>query len=153
MLFCTNTSFKKILYEKIRNGGKVYGGKDLYEGSKTAVRCAVGTTESFKVKVGLHQRPASSLFLLAVIMDRLMDKVTVRLAMVYELELVVITKTQVEEMKVAEMRILRFAMGVMRKDKIRKEYIRGTVKVELLRMKIREGRLRWYVMRRDQECV
>ena len=29
--------------------------QDMYEGSETVVRCAVGTTESFKVKVGLHQ--------------------------------------------------------------------------------------------------
>ena len=46
-------------------------------------------------------------------------------------------------------------MEVTRKDKIRNEYIRGTVKVERLEMKMREGRLRWYghVMRRDQEYV
>ena len=58
-------------------------------------------------------------------------------------------------MEVAEMKMLRFAMGVMRKDKIRNEYIRSTVKVEWLGMKMREGRLRWYghVMRRDQEYV
>ena len=29
--------------------------QDMYEESKTVVRCAVGTTESFKVKFGLHQ--------------------------------------------------------------------------------------------------
>ena len=28
--------------------------QDMYEGSETMLRCAVGTTESFKVKVGLH---------------------------------------------------------------------------------------------------
>ena len=58
-------------------------------------------------------------------------------------------------MEVAEMKMLRFAMGVTRKDKIRNEYIRGTVKVERLGMKMREGRLRWYghAMRRDQEYV
>ena len=51
--------------------------------------------------------------------------------------------------------MLRFAMGVTRKDKIRNYYIRDTVKVERLGMKMREGRLRWYghVMRRDQEYV
>ena len=49
--------------------------QDMYEGSKTVVRCAVGTTESFKVKVGLHQGSALSPFLFAVIMDRLMDEV------------------------------------------------------------------------------
>ena len=79
----------------------------------------------------------------------------VRPAMVYGLETVMVTKKQVEEMEVAEMKMLRFAMRVMRKDKIRNEYIRGTIKVECLGMKMREGRLRWYghVMRRDQEYV
>ena len=79
----------------------------------------------------------------------------VRPAMVYGLETVAVTKKQVEEMKVAEMKILRFAMGVTRKDKIRNEHIRSTVKVERLGMKMREDRLRWYghVMRRDQEYV
>ena len=79
----------------------------------------------------------------------------VRPAMVYRLETVVVTKKQVKEMKVAEMKMLRFAMGVMRKDKIRNEYIRGIVKVEQLGMKMREDRLRWYghVMRRDKEYV
>ena len=63
----------------------------------------------------------------------------VRPAMVYGLETVAVTKKQVEEMEVAEMKMLRFAMGVMRKDKIRNEYIRGTVKVERLGMKMREA--------------
>ena len=49
--------------------------QDMYEGSQTVVRCAVGTTESFKVKVGLHQGSALSPFLFAVIMDRLTDEV------------------------------------------------------------------------------
>ena len=58
-------------------------------------------------------------------------------------------------MEVAEMKMLRFAIGVTRKDKTRNEYIRGTVKVERLGMKMREGRLRWYghVMRRNQDYV
>ena len=47
--------------------------QDMYEGIETAVRCAVGTTESFKVKVGLHQ--GLSPFLFAVIMDSLTDEV------------------------------------------------------------------------------
>ena len=252
--------------------------QDMYEESKTVVRCSIGTTESFKVKVGVHQGSALSLFLFAVIMGRLTDEVKreppwtmlfaddiviceeareeverrqeswryalerrgmkvsrskteylsinrgnykervkvedtkvprvkefnylgstvresgscerevkkrvqagwngwrkvsgvicdrrlparakgkvystmVRPAMVYGLEMVAFTKKQAEEMEVAEMKMLRFAMGVTRKDKIKNEYIRGTVKVERLGMKLREGRLRWYghVMRRDQE--
>ena len=47
----------------------------MYEGSETVVRCAVGATESFKVKVGLHQGSALSSFLFAVIMNRLTDEV------------------------------------------------------------------------------
>ena len=78
-----------------------------------------------------------------------------RPAMVYGLETVAVTKKQVEEMEIAEMKMLRFAMGVTRKDRIRNEYIKGTVKVERLRMKLREGRLRWYghVIGRNQEYV
>ena len=49
--------------------------QDMYEESETLVRCAVGTNESFKVKVGLYQGSASSPFLFAVIMDRLTDEV------------------------------------------------------------------------------
>ena len=75
----------------------------------------------------------------------------VKPAMMYRLETVAVTKKQVEEIEVVEMKMLRFAMEVTRKDKNRNEYIRSTVKVERLGMKLREGRLRWYghVMRRD----
>ena len=47
----------------------------MYEGSETVVRCAVGTTKNFKVKVGLHQGSALSPLLFAVKMDRLTDEV------------------------------------------------------------------------------
>ena len=47
----------------------------MYEKSETVVRCAVGTAESFKVKLGLHQGSALSPFLFAVIMDNLTDEV------------------------------------------------------------------------------
>ena len=49
--------------------------QNMHEGSETVVRSAVGTTESFKVKIGLHQGLALSQFLFAVIMDRLTDEV------------------------------------------------------------------------------
>ena len=251
--------------------------QDMYEGSKTGVRCALGTTKSFKIKVVLNQGSALSPFLFAVEMTRLTDEVRkeppwtmlfaddivicegrsgaetrilevcierremkvsrskteylcinggndketvkmedikvprvkefkylgltvqesdscdrevkrkvqagwngwrnvlgvicdrrlparvkgkvysskVRPAIVYGLQTVTVTKKNVKEMEVAEIKILRFAMGVMIKDKIRNEHIRSTVKVERLGMKMREGRLRWYghVMRRKQENV
>ena len=49
--------------------------QDMYEESETVVRCVKETTESFKVKVGLHQGSALSPFLFAVIMYRLTDEV------------------------------------------------------------------------------
>lgn len=47
--------------------------QDMYEDSVKAVRCAVGMTDWFKVKVGLHQGSALSPFLFAMVMDRLTD--------------------------------------------------------------------------------
>ncbi|KAK3535401.1 hypothetical protein QTP70_013113, partial [Hemibagrus guttatus] len=44
--------------------------QDMYERSRTVVRCAVGQTEEFKVEVGLHQGSALSPFLFAIVMDR-----------------------------------------------------------------------------------
>ena len=49
--------------------------QDIYEGSETVVRCVVGTTESFQIKVGLHQGSALSPFLFPMIMDRITDEV------------------------------------------------------------------------------
>ena len=51
-----------------------------------------------------------------------MHSSVVRPAMVYELETVAVTNKQVEEMEVAKMKMLRFAIGVTRKDKIRNEH-------------------------------
>ena len=79
----------------------------------------------------------------------------VRPAMLYGLETVAVTKKQVQEMEVVRVKMLRFAMEVTKNDKIRNEYIRGTIKVERLGMKTREDRLRWYghVMKREQQYV
>ena len=245
--------------------------QDMYDGSTTAVRCAVGVTEGFEVKVGLHQGSALSPCLFAMMMDRMTDeireeapwtmmfaddivicseskeqveekleswryalerrgmkvnrrkteymyvnerqdnssgtvkmqgeevakvedfkylgstvqsngecgrevkkriqagwngwrrmsgvicdrrvparvkgkvyKVAVRPAMLYGLETVALTKRQEAEMEVAELKMLRFSLGVTRMDKIRNEYIRGTAQVGKFGEKTREARLRWY---------
>ncbi|KAK3550935.1 hypothetical protein QTP70_010122 [Hemibagrus guttatus] len=241
--------------------------QDMYERSRTMVRCAVGQTEGFKVEVGLHQGSALSPFLFAMVMDQLSEEVrqespwtmmfaddivicsesreqveenlerwrfalerrgmkvsrsktehvcvneregsgTVRLqgeevkkvqefkylgstvqsngecgkevkkrvqagwngwrkvsgvlcdrkisvrikgkvyrtvvrpAMLYGLETVSLRKRQVAELEVAELKMLRFSLGLTRLDRIRNEYIRGTAHVGRLGDKLREARLR-----------
>ncbi|KAK3541520.1 hypothetical protein QTP86_028650 [Hemibagrus guttatus] len=49
--------------------------QDMYERSRTVVRCAVGQTEEFNVEVGLHQGSALSPFLFAIVMDHLSEEV------------------------------------------------------------------------------
>ncbi|KAK3566596.1 hypothetical protein QTP86_001080 [Hemibagrus guttatus] len=250
--------------------------QDMYERSRTVVRCAVGQTEEFKVEVGLHQGSALSPFLFAIVMDQLSEEArqespwtmmfaddivicsksreqveenlerwsfalerrgmkvsrskteymcvneregsgTVRLqgeevkkvqefkymgstvqsngecgkevkkrvqagwnqwrkvsgvlcdrklsarikgkvyrtvvrpAMLYGLETVSLRKRQESELEVAELKMLRFSLGVTRLDRIRNEYIRGTAHVGRLGDKVREARLRWFghVQRRE----
>ena len=77
----------------------------------------------------------------------------VRPVMVYGLETVAVTKKQAEEMKVAKMKMLRFAMCVTRTNKIRNEYIRSAVKIAQLGMKMREGRLRCMDMHEERPEV
>ncbi|KAK3534389.1 hypothetical protein QTP86_014427, partial [Hemibagrus guttatus] len=254
--------------------------QDMYERSRTVVRCAVGQTEEFNVEVGLHQGSALSPFLFAIVMDQLSEEVrqespwtmmfaddivicsesreqveenlerwrfalerrgmkvsrskteymcvneregsgTVRLqgeevkkvqefkylgstvqsngecgkevkkrvqagwngwrkvsgvlcdqkisarikgkvyrtvvrpAMLYGLETVSLRKRQESELEVAELKMLRFSLGVTRLDRIRNEYIRGTAHVERLGDKVREARLRWFghVQRRESEYI
>ncbi|KAK3539519.1 hypothetical protein QTP70_009497 [Hemibagrus guttatus] len=254
--------------------------QDMYERSRTVVRCAVGQTEEFNVEVGLHQGSALSPFLFAIVMDQLSEEVrqespwtmmfaddivicsesreqveenlerwrfalerrgmkvsrskteymcvneregsgTVRLqgeevkkvqefkylgstvqsngecgkevkkrvqagwngwrkvsgvlcdqkisarikekvyrtvvrpAMLYGLETVSLRKRQESELEVAELKMLRFSLGVTRLDRIRNEYIRGTAHVGRLEDKVREARLRWFghVQRRDTRLL
>ncbi|KAK3514018.1 hypothetical protein QTP70_001294 [Hemibagrus guttatus] len=254
--------------------------QDMYERSRTVVRCAVGQTEEFNVEVGLHQGSALSPFLFAIVMDQLSEEVrqespwtmmfaddivicsesreqveknlerwrfalerrgmkvsrskteymcvneregsgtvrlqgeevkkvqefkylgstvqssgecgkevkkrvqagwngwrkvsgvlceqkisarikgkvyrtVVRVAMLYGLETVSLRKRQESELEVAELKMLRFSLGVTRLDRIRNEYIRGTAHVGCLGDKVREDRLRWFghVQRRESEYI
>ena len=79
----------------------------------------------------------------------------VRSSMMYGLEKVGTTKTQEEELNVAEMKMLRFALGVTRKDGSKNEHILETVKVGQISKKMRESRLQWYghVKRREDAYV
>ena len=79
----------------------------------------------------------------------------VRPAMLYGMETVALTRRQEAELEVAELRMLRFAMGVTRLDKIKNTHVRGTANVVRIGKKVRETRLRWYghVLRRNAEYV
>ena len=71
-------------------------------------------------------------------------KVAVRPAMLYGLDTVALTKRQEAEMEVAELKMLRFSLGVTIMDNIRNEYITGAAQVGQFGEKTREARVRWY---------
>ena len=75
--------------------------------------------------------------------------------MLYGMETVAVTERQVGKIQVAELKIVRWALGVTRKDKIRNEYVRGTAKIAKLGDKLWNARLRWYghVKRREEGYV
>ncbi|KAK3560238.1 hypothetical protein QTP86_003044, partial [Hemibagrus guttatus] len=78
-------------------------------------------------------------------------RTVVRPAMLYGLETVSLRKRQESELEVAELKMLRFSLGVTRLDRIRNEYISGTAHVGRLGDKVRQARLRWFghVQRRE----
>ncbi|KAK3532867.1 hypothetical protein QTP70_001139 [Hemibagrus guttatus] len=82
-------------------------------------------------------------------------RTVVRPAMLYGLETVSLRKRQESELEVAELKMLRFSLGVTRLDRIRNEYVRGTAHVGRLGDKVRETRLRWFghVQRREREYI
>ena len=64
---------------------------------------------------------------------------------------VAVTERQMGKMEVAELKMVKWALGVTRKEKIRNEYVRGTAKIPKLGDKLWNARLRWYryVKRRE----
>ncbi|XP_063358836.1 uncharacterized protein LOC134648275 [Cydia amplana] len=82
-------------------------------------------------------------------------KTAVRPAMMYGAECWAIKKAHEQKLHVAEMKMLRWAAGVTRLDKVKNEYIRGSYKVAPITNKVTESRLRWYghVMRRPEDHV
>ena len=73
-----------------------------------------------------------------------MYKSVVRPTMLYGMETVAVTERQMGKKEVAELKMVRWALGVTRKDKIRNEYVRGSAKLAKLGDKLRNARLRWY---------
>ena len=73
-----------------------------------------------------------------------MYKSVVRPAMRYGMEMVAVMKRQVGKMEVVELKMVRWALGVTRKDKIKNKYVRETAKIAKLGNKIQNARLCWY---------
>ena len=71
-------------------------------------------------------------------------KNVVRPAMLYRMETVAVAERQVGKMEVAELKMVRWALGMTREDKIRNKYVRGTARISKLRDKLWDARLRWY---------
>ncbi|KAI5085143.1 hypothetical protein C0J45_23845, partial [Silurus meridionalis] len=82
-------------------------------------------------------------------------RTVVRPAMLYGLETVALSKRQEAELEVAELKMLRFSLGLTRMDRFRNEFIRRTAHVGCFGDKVREVRLRWFghVQRRDMSYI
>lgn len=62
--------------------------------------------------------------------------------MMYGLEIVALTKRQEVELEEMELKVLKLSLRVMRMDKIRNEYIRGTAQAGLFGDRVRLRRFR-----------
>ena len=71
-----------------------------------------------------------------------MYKSVVRPAMLYEMKMMAVTERQVGKMEVAELKMVRWALGVTRKNNIKNEHLRGTAKIAKLGDKLRDAKLR-----------
>ena len=73
-----------------------------------------------------------------------MYKSVVKPATLYGMKTVAVMERQVGKMEVAKLKMVRWALGVTRKDKIRNKYVRGTAKIAKLGDKLQNARLCWY---------
>ena len=81
---------------------------------------------------------------IAAMMKGKVYKTVMKPALVYSLETVVLSKGQEKELEVAELKMLRYSLGVTKLDKIKSEYIRGMAHVTRLRQaERRETKMVW----------
>ena len=73
-----------------------------------------------------------------------MYKNVVRPTIVYGMKTMEVTEKQMGKMEVAELKMVRWALGVTKKDKIRNEYVTGTLKIAKVGDKLRNARLHLY---------
>ena len=79
----------------------------------------------------------------------------VRPVMTYSAECWALKKNQEQKLSVAEMKMLRMMCGVTRRDRVRNEYVRGSVGVESIADRLAQSRLGWFghVSRKDEVDV
>ena len=82
-------------------------------------------------------------------------KCAVMPAVLYGMETVAVIERMVKKMEAAEMKMVRWALRVSLKDKVRNEYIWGTAKIRRIGEKLRGKRLRWFghVKRREESYI
>ncbi|MCJ8741831.1 hypothetical protein PDJAM_G00075300 [Pangasius djambal] len=134
--------------------------QDMYERSRTVVRCAVGQTEEFNVEVGLHQGSALSPFLFATVMDQLSEEVRQEslCTMMFVDEIVICSESreQVEE----NLERWRFALERMKFSRSKTEYMcvneregSGTVRLQGEEMKkVQEFKYLGSTVQSNGEC-
>ena len=72
--------------------------QNMHVGCETFVRCVAGVTESFKVKVGLHQGSALSPLLSSVVLDQLTGEVRneATWSMMFAEDIVLVRKSRIK---------------------------------------------------------
>ncbi|VDO61537.1 unnamed protein product [Heligmosomoides polygyrus] len=80
-------------------------------------------------------------------------RAVVRPALFYGSECWALGKAQERQLHAAEMRMLRWACGWIRRDRVRNEDVRAVMKTVPIQLKMREQLLRWYghVLRRPED--
>ena len=84
-----------------------------------------------------------------------MFKTMVRPAMLYGTEALAVSQKQEKKLEVAEMKMLRYSLGITKLDRVRNEEVRKKLCVGEISGKMREARLRWcgHVYRREETYV
>ena len=99
--------------------------QDMYDGCTTSVRTLIGSTESFEVKVGLHQGSALSPLLFITVMD-VISKEVCRVpphAMLFADDLVLCEKTRQEAEEQLELWRIAIESKGLRVSRNKTEYL------------------------------
>ena len=93
---------RSIVWDSLKNSGisrrYIEVIQDMYDRVSTNIHTPVGMTESFPIKVGLHQGPALNSFIFTVIMEEISKSIwkTVPLCMLFADDIVLVAETKEE---------------------------------------------------------